>query len=107
VLTRLNLGARVILSGMISTYNDDERGQGELMQLVYKRASIRGMLVFDPLDRAAEAATYLAGLLAVGALRYDETILDGLQRAPEALTRILDGTKVGKMLVHVSDPVAG
>ncbi len=107
VLTRLNVGARAILSGMISTYNEGERGQRELMQLVYKRASIQGMLVFDHLDRAAEAATHLGGLLAVGALRYDETILDGLQRAPEAMTRILDGTKVGKMLVHVSDPVAG
>jgi NADPH-dependent curcumin reductase CurA len=110
VLTRLNLGARVILSGMISTYNDGgpgARGQRELMELVYKRASIQGMLVFDHLGRAAEAATHLAGLLAVGALRYDETILEGLERAPEAMTRILDGTKVGKMLVHVSDPVTG
>jgi hypothetical protein len=26
-------------------------------------------------------------------------------RTPEAMTQILDGTKVGKMLVHVSDPV--
>jgi NADPH-dependent curcumin reductase CurA len=75
------------------------------MQLVYKRASIQGMLVFDHLDRAAEAATYLAGLLAIGRLRYDETILDGLRRAPEAMNQILDGTKIGKMLVHVSDPV--
>jgi NADPH2:quinone reductase len=107
VLTRLNLGARVILSGMISTYNDGgpgQRGQRELMQLVYKRATIQGMLVFDHLDRAVEAATHLAGLLSIGALCYDETILDGLHRAPEAMTQILDGTKVGKMLVHVSDP---
>jgi NADPH-dependent curcumin reductase CurA len=105
VLTRLTVGARVVLSGMISTYNDGGPGQRELMQLVYKRASMQGLLVFDHLGRAAEAATHLAGLLTIGALRYDETILDGLHRAPEAMTQVLDGTKVGKMLVHIADPV--
>jgi NADPH2:quinone reductase len=109
VLTRLNVGARVVLSGMIATYNDggpDDRGQRELMQLVYRRASIQGILVFDHLHRAAEAATHLAGLLAIGRLRYDDTILDGLERAPDAMTQLLEGTKVGKMLVHVANPVA-
>jgi NADPH-dependent curcumin reductase CurA len=105
VLARLNIRARVILSGMISTYNGGGAGQQEILQLVLKRASIQGFLVFDHLHRAVEAATHLAGLLAIGALCYDETILDGLPRAPEAMTQILDGTKVGKMLVHVSDPV--
>jgi NADPH2:quinone reductase len=107
VLTRLNVGARVVLSGMISTYNDRGEGalgQRELMQLVYKRASIQGFLVFDHLQRAAEAATVLAGLLGLGVLHHDETILDGLQRAPEAMAAILDGTKVGKMLVRVAEP---
>ncbi len=47
----------------------------------------------------------VAGLLTTGRLRYDETIVDGLERAPEALTRILEGTNMGKMLVHLADPV--
>jgi NADPH2:quinone reductase len=107
VLSRLNLRARVILSGMIATYDDGGTGQKEILQLVFKRASIHGFLIFDHLDRAAEAATHLAGLLTLGALRYDETILDGLQRAPEAMIQVLDGSKVGKMLVHLSDPAPG
>ena len=70
-----------------------------------QRASVQGFLVLDHLDRFGEAVAHLGGLLATGRLRYDETVVDGLEKAPEALTRILEGTNVGKMLVHLADPV--
>jgi NADPH-dependent curcumin reductase CurA len=39
--------------------------------------------------------------LAEGRLRYRETIIDGLDRAPEALMRVLSGDTTGKALVRV------
>ncbi|MGY1641885.1 zinc-binding dehydrogenase [Geodermatophilus sp. SYSU D00703] len=108
VLMRLNVGGRIVLCGMISSYNGlggDLPGQKAIPQVIMQRASMQGFLVLDHLDRYGEAAAHLSGLLATGQLRYDETIVDGLEKAPEALTRVLEGTNVGKMLVHLADPV--
>ena len=108
VLMRLNVGGRIVLCGMISSYNSlggDIPGQKAISQLIMQRASMQGFLILDHLDRFSEAAAHLGGLLATGRLRYDETVVDGLEKAPEAVTRILEGTNVGKVLVHLADPV--
>ena len=44
----------------------------------------------------------LGGWLAEGRLRYRETIIDGLERAPEALMRVLSGDTTGKALVRIA-----
>ena len=49
----------------------------------------------------------LGGWLAEGRLRYRETIIDGLDRAPEALMRVLSGDTTGKALVRVVPSRAG
>jgi NADPH-dependent curcumin reductase CurA len=108
VLMRVNVGGRIVLCGMISSYNSlggDMPGQKAISQLIMQRASMQGFLVLDHLDRFGEAAAHLGGLLATGRLRYDETVVEGLEKAPEAMTRILEGTNVGKVLVHLADPV--
>lgn len=68
-------------------------------------SQMHGFLVLDHLDRIGEATTYLAGLLATGRLHHDETILDGLEKAPDALAQILTGTNIGKTLVRLADPL--
>lgn len=109
VLMRLNIGARISLCGMIAEYNaysaeNASAGLRNIGQLIMMRATMRGFLVLDHADRFEEAANYLAGLLADGKLRYDETIVDGgIDQAPAALRQLFDGTNVGKLLVRVSD----
>ncbi len=109
VLMRLNIGARISLCGMIAEYNaySDENASAGLRnigQLIMMRATMRGFLVLDHAGRFEEAANYLAGLLADGKLKYDETIVDGgIDQAPAALRQLFDGTNVGKLLVRVSD----
>ena len=44
----------------------------------------------------------VAAWLRSGALRYRESIVDGLERAPEALVRLLAGETVGKTLVRLA-----
>ena len=39
--------------------------------------------------------------MADGSIRYRETIVDGIERAPEAFIGMLEGANVGKMLVRV------
>ena len=45
--------------------------------------------------------TELGGWLAEGKLRYHETVIEGLERAPEALMRVLAGDTTGKALVQI------
>jgi NADPH2:quinone reductase len=110
VLMRLNVGARIALCGMISQYNAEGgsghwAGQEAIGQLIMQRATMTGFLVLDHADRFEEAIGELGTLLGEGRLRYDETFVDGLESAPEALSQLFDGTNTGKLIVRVAEPV--
>jgi NADPH-dependent curcumin reductase CurA len=109
VFMRLNMNARVILCGMISQYDAAGaqytwQGQVNVGQILMQRATMRGFIVSDHVDQFAAGAAYLAGLLAAGRLKYDETIVEGFEQAPVALHKLFTGEKLGKLLVHVADP---
>jgi NADPH-dependent curcumin reductase CurA len=40
--------------------------------------------------------------LRAGRIRYEQTVVEGLENAPAALARLLRGDAAGKMLVHIS-----
>ncbi len=104
VLRRLTIGARIVLCGMISGYDSlgGGPGQREISQLMMKRASLHGLLVFDHAERFPAIADELAGHLAAGRLHADETVVDGLEKAPDALARLFTGANLGKILVRTS-----
>ena len=77
-----------------------------LYQLAKKEATIRGMLVTSSLDRVPEWAGRAAGWLADGTLHTEETVVEGLDRAPQALIDVLRGANLGKMLVRLDRPNA-
>ncbi|WP_354699134.1 Putative NADP-dependent oxidoreductase YfmJ [Paraconexibacter sp. AEG42_29] len=108
VMNRLNLGARVVVCGMISQYEASSGdnawgGQLSIGQLIMRRASMKGFVVLDHADRFPEAIGALAGLLAEGRLHTDETIVDGIEHARDCLNRLFDGTNQGKLLLRVAD----
>jgi len=110
VLMRLNVGARIALCGMISQYNapdDAWLGQINIGQLIMQRATMRGFLVLDFVERFEEAIIHLAGMLADGRLRHDETFVDGLEATPAAFGQLFSGENVGKIVVRLdgSTPV--
>ena len=109
ILMRLNVGARVVLCGMVSQYNAAGtqtvwQGQVNIGQLIMCRSRMEGFLVTDHIDRFEEAIGYLAGLLVEDKLRYDETIVDGLENARETLDQIFTGQNIGKLLIRVAAP---
>jgi NADPH2:quinone reductase len=112
VLDRLNVGARIALSGMVSeysSYGDGGRppGQHAISQLIMQRATMTGFLVLDHAERFAEIIGELAGLVLGGNLRSEETVVDGLENAREALEQLFTGANRGKLVVRVADaPVA-
>lgn len=109
VFMRLNFEARIVLCGMISQYDNagaEWKGQINFNQLLMSRAMLKGFIVSDHPEMFPEAAEYLAGLLAEGKLKYDETIVKGFENTLDALHQMFEGGNTGKLLVHVADPSA-
>jgi NADPH-dependent curcumin reductase CurA len=106
VFAQLNAFARVIMCGMVAQYNDAEMPPGpNLGFVVGKRVRIEGLIVSDKPARFAEWRALAAPWVKAGSLHYRETVLDGLDSAPEALCGLLRGDNFGKMLVKVgADP---
>ena len=106
VMTRLALGARIVLCGMITQYNITGAPPPgpNLAPIIGARAKMLGLVVYDYYDRWQEFATTAAGWYRDGKLRYREDITEGLARAPEGFCRLMRGENVGKALVHVGDP---
>jgi NADPH-dependent curcumin reductase CurA len=44
----------------------------------------------------------VGALLREGRIRYRETVVDGLEHAPEALARLMRGDNTGKTLVRIT-----
>ncbi|MFD5698982.1 NADP-dependent oxidoreductase [Streptomyces lasiicapitis] len=98
---------RVALVGAISTYNATTPAPGpdNLFHAAKQEATLRGMLVTSHLDLFPEWIAKAAGMLADGTLRTEETVVDGIERAPEAFLGVLRGANTGKMLVRLDgDP---
>jgi len=94
---------RVIACGAISRYSDvePEPGPGNLFMLFTKRLTIKGFIVSDHYDRFGEFLAEVGPLVRAGRLRYHETIVDGIENAPDAFLGLLRGDNIGKMLVKV------
>ena len=105
VLTCIALGARIIICGAVSQYNEDQvRGPANYMMLLVARASMTGMLVFDYADRYPEATAELAGWYRAGKLVAREQIVPGSVRDfPQTLLMLFEGANTGKLILALDE----
>nr|WP_195761783.1 NADP-dependent oxidoreductase [Burkholderia pseudomallei] len=103
VLSRMAIGGRVALCGVIANYNSG-RPADDVSVLIAKRLTMRGFLILD-YRKSREAIATLAGWLRDGRLKAEETVADGLTNAPDVLNRLFDGSHRGKLVLRV-DPQA-
>lgn len=103
VMTRLSVGARILICGTAAEQNWIPIPQGPRVhrQILTARARMQGFLAFDHYHRADEAVTQLSAWLASGAVTYREHILDGLDAAPGAIAMLYRGENHGKLLIRV------
>ncbi len=104
-LARLRRGARVVICGAISQYNAEGRptGPANYMSLLVNRARMQGFLVFDYVDRHADAAAELAGWLAEGRLQSREDVVrGGVADFPDTLLRLFRGDNTGKLILQIA-----
>ncbi len=99
----MRLRGRIVACGSISRYNDTEAKPGprNLHLIVTTRLRMQGFIVSDHGDRDGAFLDEVGPLVADGTIRYRETIVDGIERAPEAFIGLAEGANVGKMLVRV------
>jgi NADPH-dependent curcumin reductase CurA len=103
-LGQLARGARVVICGAISQYNNTTpvKGPSNYMSLLVNRASMTGMVVFDWADRYGEAAREMAGWMAAGRLKSRQDIVAGLETFPDTLLKLFRGENAGKLVLEVA-----
>lgn len=104
-LDRLARGARIVLCGAVSQYNDIPRGPANYMQLLVARASMAGFVVFDYVERYPEGIAQLAEWLNTGQLRSHEYIESGhIDELPDTLLKLFNGENTGKLILALEKP---
>jgi NADPH-dependent curcumin reductase CurA len=103
-LANLARGARVVICGAISQYNNTGPMQGprNYMSLLVHRATMKGMLVFDYADRYAQAAQEMGGWMRAGKLKSREDIVEGLETFPDTFLKLFRGENQGKLILKVA-----
>lgn len=97
VLGRLDMNARVVLCGIISSYVTGEHpGPSNYVKLLAMRARMEGFNTLDSWGRFDEANTELNRLFEAGELKYRSHVFEGLDQAVPALNALFEGTNIGK-----------
>ncbi|MBP1986438.1 NADP-dependent oxidoreductase [Halolamina salifodinae] len=103
VFAHLNVDARVAVCGQIALYNAEETPTGprKLGKLIETRARVQGLLVGDFAPRFEQATADLAEWVAAGDIEYRESVVEGIENAPDAFLGLFEGENIGKQVVKV------
>ncbi len=95
---------RIAMCGTIATYNDEapEPGPSNLSLIIQKRLKVQGFIVSDHNDMMGDFARDITSWIGSGALTWKETVLEGVDRAPDAFIGLFTGENLGKMLVKLA-----
>ncbi|NEN24959.1 NADP-dependent oxidoreductase [Cryomorpha ignava] len=101
VVANINFHARIALCGQISLYNATETPKGPRLQpmLLTRSVLMQGFIVGNYSDRFPEGIKQLAEWVKEGKLTFEETIVDGFDKLPEAFLGLFHGDNKGKMVV--------
>ena len=99
VLPRMNDFGRIAVCGMISGYNGEPIPLSQPSLILRSRLRIEGFIVSEHMECWPDALKELGAMVATGALKYRETIANGIESAPEAFLGLLSGKNFGKQLV--------
>ena len=102
-LELMNKYGRLVMCGMISMYNSVEPPPGprNLMYVVGKSLKMQGFIVTDFLDLVPQFFADMGGWIAAGKIKWRETVVDGIENAPQAFLGLFKGENTGKMLVRL------
>lgn len=110
VLPLLNMNARMVVCGMMSTLNESAAGKNALSadqllnETINRRLSIKGLVTFDYFrDRFGAFQEEMIEWLNTGAVYPLEDVVEGLENAAAAFQGMYQGKNMGKLVVKVAD----
>ena len=107
VATLLNEGSRVPICGFISAYNSEDMTQEETPFHIFGAANPtpehRFFVVTEWFKEWREATEELSQWISEGKIKYEETITEGFENAPQGLRDVLSGKNFGKQLIKVAE----
>jgi hypothetical protein len=108
VFKHLNRGARMAMCGYIAYYGMGMEGPGpDHMPALYRTIMSTGLEIrgFAGFMAGQKALDDIAGWYREGKLTMPEAVVEGLDAAPEAFSKVFSGNSfIGKLLVKVSEP---
>lgn len=110
VLPLLNAHARIPVCGLVSQYNATELPEGKdrlgmlMGHVLSRRLTIKGFIIFEEYgEHFPEFLNTMSKWVASGEIKTKEYIAEGLDDAPNAFVRMLNGENFGKTVVKVAD----
>lgn len=104
-LAHFNRYGRAALCGAISVYNSESSmspaGPRFMTNIVSRSLTLQGFVLQDYMQYAEDFRRDIVPLVMKGEIRYDETVVVGLDRAVEAFLGLFEGKNIGKMVVRI------
>jgi NADPH-dependent curcumin reductase len=102
-LANLARGARVVICGAMSQYNNhtDVKGPKNYMKIVTARGQMNGIIVFDFLVSFPEAVEEISRWITEEKIHSKEHIIEGIENFAPALRMLFEGKNFGKLLIKI------
>ncbi|MGB0384931.1 MAG: NADP-dependent oxidoreductase [Ardenticatenaceae bacterium] len=103
-LGNMKQNGRIPVCGMISQYNatTPSAAPRNLMMIIGMRLLLKGFIVSDYVSRSAEFYGDMGKWLATGQIKLQETVVEGIENAPDAFIGLFTGENLGKMIVKLA-----
>ena len=104
-LAHMRLLGRIPICGMIAHYNDTTPTPGprNLTSMIYNRITMKGFIAGEFMHAQAEFRAEMSGWIREGKVKYQETVLTGIEQASNAFIGLFSGENDGKMLVKLAE----
>jgi NADPH-dependent curcumin reductase CurA len=103
-LDNMEMFGKIVLCGMISQYNlpaSQQSGPSNLFLAITNRLNIQGFIVRDHYHMLNEFYTNMSKWISQEKIKWQETVVEGLENAPKAFIALFKGEHMGKMLVKI------
>jgi len=100
---RMKNFGKIIICGRISQMNATSPGEGikNMAHVLVKRLTIKGFLIFDHVNDRENFENDMKNWISNDKIKWKETVVQGIENAPQAFLDLLKGKNIGKMLVKI------
>ena len=100
---RMKNFGKIVICGRISQMSATTPGEGikNMAHVLVKRLTIKGFLIFDHVNDRKDFEDDMKKWISNKQIKWKETVVEGIENAPQAFLDLLNGKNIGKMLVKI------